>query len=228
MLRSRLPLIGILLPVHLLAAQAEPAPTHQWRLGLSTMLVIPTLDLVDEGRIGLGTDFALSHRVGRRTFVGVELRLGGLGPPMHVRKGDNVPIQFDQKDVAENSLSVLAIPVHHELGNGPIRPYLFGSIGYAIWGVKAWNERANESPSLFPTLRSGQVEFTPGVGIIALAHEARRDWYVDLGARFASSGTVPYLLRSGFVSEGGKTHLDRTPVHASVLLFHVGATAMLP
>lgn len=228
MSRSRLVFASLCLPAHLLLAQAAPHPDRQWLLGLAPMLVIPGPDILKEGRIGLGTDFQLSHRVGSRTFVGIEVRLGGMGPAMHVRARDNVPLMFDQKNTAENSLSSFAIPVHYFLGSGPIRSYLFASAGYATWGVKTWNERTGESPSLFPTVSTGRFEVAPGIGVVALAHEARRDWYVDLGMRLATAGTVPYLRRSGFASVGGRTVIERTPVNGSVFIFHISATAMLP
>ena len=227
---SRSALAGLTLFAPLLAAQTAGTtalPPGKVLLGLSAIQVVPAGALANEGLIGLGTDFQLLKGFGaRRLFVGLDLRLGGVGPALRLMVRDTIPLRFDQKNRAQNSLTSIAVPVRYIFGHGGFRPYVSGSVGAAIWGIKMWDERSNESASLFPTTSHTHLELAEGVGFVALARDIAPTWYLDLGIRHVSSGTVDYLLRSGFASVNGRTVTETTPVSPQLFVLSLGVTAL--
>lgn len=220
-------LIFSLLPIRSLLAQDAPSARDHWLLGIGATQVFPGGELVNDGRIGLGTDFQLLRGVGpHKLFAGVDVRFGGIGPRITIISHDGVPLAFDQKDHAQNSFTSISIPVRYVFQKGQIRPYLSGSVGMGIWGIKTWNERAGESASLFPTQSERHIEVTEGVGLIALARETTPSWYVDISLRHSGSGGVGYLKPGGLESVSGKTVINTTPVSVHLFVFSIGVTAL--
>lgn len=227
MFPSRITLAGLIVSAPLLAAQSTPQVPGKFLLSLNATQVIPAGALLDDGRIGLGTDFQFFKGFGaRKLFVGLELRMGGVGPAIHITPRDGAPLAFDQKEHAQNSSTSITIPVRYIFGQGQIRPYVTGSVGAGIWGIKTWNERANESPSLFPTTSHAHLELAEGVGFVALARETSPTWMLDMGLRHVGSGSVDYLFREGFASVNGKTVIETRTISAQVFVFTLGVTAL--
>jgi hypothetical protein len=128
----------------------------------------------------------------------------------------------------ENLITSLGAGPQLTLGNGPIRPYVYGLVGFSYFATVS---RASGSADVYDFARTtnfDDVTFsaTAGAGFMIQVSRGRTPVWIDVSGFAVQNGRTRYL-REGSIFEQSDGSLLITPIESetNMLAFRIGVTA---
>lgn len=128
----------------------------------------------------------------------------------------------------ENLITSLGVGPQLTLGNGPIRPYVYGLVGFSYFATVSRASGSADVDDFASTTNFDDLTFsaTAGAGFMIQVSGGRTPVWIDLSGFAVQNGRTRYL-REGSIQERSDGSLFITPIESetNMLAFRLGVTA---
>lgn len=177
---------------------------------------------------GLGLSGFVGASFGRNDQVSVGLEGGFVG---YGRRTKTVPLSPTIPELyvdvtTSNNIATIGIPLRIELTPGPVRPYVYGSVGLAYFWTQT-SAKGTASDGDFATSVNFDdltANWSGGAGLSIQVSHGRTPVAIDISMRHVANGLVQYLNEDSIQSSGGTTVITPIESEANFTAYQVGVS----
>lgn len=216
-------------PASAYAQGLELVTPERVKFGVSGVLAFPTGDFGDFVDVGGGANLSLLFNADPDGHFGIRLdgTFLGYGHERITRPLSNT-IQRILVDVHTNNwIAMLGVGPQLTLGTGPVKPYVYGTIGFSYFATVSHVSGSSDFDDFASTTNFDDVTFTAtgSAGLQIQLSRGHRPVSLDLSAQTARSGLTEYL-RPGSIQERPDGSVFIVPIRSetNLVAFKLGVS----
>lgn len=127
-----------------------------------------------------------------------------------------------------NLIASLGVGPQVTLGDGPVRPYAYGTVGFSYFATESTVSDSFGGNEFASTTNFDDATFTlgGGLGMMFRISNGRKPVSIDLGVTFIDNGRTSYLRRGGIEDlPGGGVRVRPIASQTDLIQYRIGVTA---
>lgn len=197
-------------------------------------LAVPVGDFGSHVDLGGGTGFGAVLFLGENRLAGLRAEGGFLvyGTATDWRPFSRTVPEVEVRVQTNNSIFTGGLGPQVYLGTGPIRPYIYGTVGFAYFATSTSISGEYEDDDIASTTNFDdfQLSLTGGGGLSVEVRGGRNPISLDLSVSYQHNGLTEYLIDGDANfrrTRGGGLRIDPIQSDANLMTYRVGVSVGL-
>jgi len=196
-------------------------------------LVVPVGDFGSHVELGGGTGFGAVLFLGENRLAGLRAEGGFViyGTETEWRDFSRTVPEVQVRVQTDNSIFTGGLGPQVYLGTGPIRPYIYGTVGFAyfVTSSSVSDEYQDEPIASSRNFDDFQLSLTGGGGLSVEVRGGQNPISLDVSASYQHNGLTQYLIDGNALLRRTRSGVVADPIHsdANLMTYRVGVSVGL-